>query len=253
MVFNNKVVIITGASSGIGAACAVLFAKASAKLVLVGRNFDNLTKTANMCKKFGLHPFVLVADVNIEDDLKKIVDETVQHFGRIDVLVNNAGFTILKEIKDGVDAFDSVMRTNLRAPYLLTSLALPYLIKTKGNVVNISSILAYRPLATMTAYCMSKAALDMFTKCAAIEFGPHGVRVNSVNPGPVKTQMFKFAGLNEETVEMFFSNMEQSAPLQKVAYGEDVAEVVLFLASDKASCVTGSCYQIDCGLSIKQT
>ncbi|KAL0871243.1 hypothetical protein ABMA27_005002 [Loxostege sticticalis] len=252
MDFKNKVVIITGASSGIGATCAVKFAKASAKLVLVGRNVDNLSKTANSCRNFGLRPLIIVADMCKEDDIKKIVDETVKYFEKIDVLVNNAGITMMRDIEGGIEAYDRVMRTNVRGPFLLTDLAMPHLIKTKGNVVNISSILAHRPMAKMTAYCMSKAALDVFTKCAAAEFGPKGVRVNSVNPGPVRTDIFKAAGLDEETNEMLFSTIEKGIPLRKVVSSEDVAEVVLFLASDKACCVTGSCYEIDCGASIQQ-
>ncbi|XP_028161421.1 uncharacterized protein LOC114353568 [Ostrinia furnacalis] len=252
MDFNNKVVVITGASSGIGAECALLFAKASAKLALVGRNVDNLMKVANSCKDFTSEPLVIAADLCVQDDVKQIVNKTLAHFGRLDVLVNNAGIMVLRSIEAGIDAFEEVVRTNLWGLFLLTDLAMPHLIQAKGNVVNISSMLSSMPVSMMTAYCMSKAAVDMFTKCAAVEFGPKGVRVNAVNPGPVKTALMKNAGLNEEANDLFYSTLESASPLGKVACGKDVAEVVLFLASDKASCVTGSCYQIDCGASIRE-
>ncbi|XP_063830929.1 uncharacterized oxidoreductase TM_0325-like [Ostrinia nubilalis] len=220
--------------SGIGAECALLFAKASAKLALVGRNVGNLMKVANSCKDFTSEPLVIAADLCVQDDVEQIVNKTLAHFGRLDVLVNNAGIMVLRSIEAGIDAFEEVVRTNLWGPFRLTDLAMPHLIQAKGNVVNISSMLSSMPVSMMTAYCMSKAAVDMFTKCAAVEFGPKGVRVNAVNPGPVKTALMKNAGLNEEADDLFYSTLESASPLGKVACGKDVAEVVLFLAKGEA-------------------
>ncbi|XP_049875913.1 3-oxoacyl-[acyl-carrier-protein] reductase FabG-like [Pectinophora gossypiella] len=249
MEFSNKVVIITGASSGVGAACALHFAKLSAKLSLVGRNQNNLKKIAEKCQLIhGFPPLSVIADVTIEEDLQRIVSETIKHYERIDVLVNNAGISKLTGIHGDMSAYDSIMSTNVRGTYLLTKMVLPYLIETKGNIVNISSILSTKAITFMTPYCMSKAALDMFTKCVALEFATKGVRVNSVNPGPVKTEIFRRAGMNEEENEKLFEGLKAAAPLKKVALGQDVAELVCFLASERAHCVTGSCYVIDCGL-----
>lgn len=249
MYFNDKVVIITGASSGIGAACAVNFAKTSALLSLVGRNVNNLTKVALQCKQInGINPLVIPADVSSHDDIKKIVQDTVNHYGRIDILVNNAGVSSIAGSQDKISAYDYVIATNLRGTYLLTNEALPHLIKTKGNIVNVSSVLSNKPLPIMTPYCMSKAAVDMFTKCAALELGPQGVRVNAVNPGPVKTELFKRGGMSDAEADIMFSCIEVSSPLKRLTKGDDVAELVMFLASDKASCITGCCYIIDSGL-----
>ncbi|CAH0589016.1 unnamed protein product [Chrysodeixis includens] len=247
--FHDKVVLITGASSGIGAACALTFAKSSASLALVGRNADNLNKIAKQCEKLNqLQPLVIVADITLEADLERIAEETISKYGKIDVLINNAGVNSISPTISPAEAFDLVMTTNLRGTFLLTSKITPYLAKTKGNIVNLSSILSSKPLPMMTPYCMSKAALDMFTKCTALQLSSKGVRVNAVNPGPVKTELFRRGGMSDADCERMFLGVEMNSPLKKITKGEDVAELVTFLASDRASCINGSCYVIDCGL-----
>lgn len=251
MSFENKVVLITGASSGIGSACAVKFAKLSASLSLVGRNVDNLKQTKNQCKEIsGLKPVTIVADICLDEDIAHIVKETVDRYGKIDVLINNAGVSVMSGIYSEAAAFDRVMATNVRATYLLTNRVLPFLIKTKGNIVNVSSVLSTKPLPIMTPYCMSKAAIDIFTKCLAFELGPQGVRVNAINPGPVKTEFFKRSGMNEDLSIKMFNAIEMKSPLRKITKGDDVAELVTFLASERADCITGCCYVIDCGITL---
>ncbi|KAI5642120.1 enoyl-(Acyl carrier protein) reductase domain-containing protein [Phthorimaea operculella] len=246
--FSNKVVIITGASSGIGAALAVKFAKLHAKLSLIGRNKANLKKIAAKCEIVnGFKPLCVIADISKDEDVENIVKETVKNYGRIDVLINNAGVSKLTNIETEISDFDSIMATNVRGTYLLTKMAIPHLIETKGNVVNISSILSSKPVPYLTPYCMSKAALDMFTKCLALEVASRGVRVNSVNPGPVKTEIFKTAGMNDQQTELLFKSLEASAPLKKITSADDVAELVTYVASEKGSCLTGVNYIIDCG------
>ncbi|CAG9788746.1 unnamed protein product [Diatraea saccharalis] len=253
MEFEHKVVVITGASSGIGAACAVEFAKLSAKLSLISRNKDKLTKVGDQCQKInGLKPMIIIADISVEEDVNRIVEETINHFGKIDILVNNAGTCVMGKTQNGIEAFDRVMGTNVRGTFLLTDKIIPHLIKSKGNIVNISSILSTKPLSSMTAYCISKAALDMFTQCVALELGPKGVRVNSVNPGAIKTNLFVSAGLSKQENDEIFQFYEKVAPLQKIAKVEDVANIVVFLASDRAKCVTGSKYVVDCGAIIAE-
>nr|XP_021189158.2 3-oxoacyl-[acyl-carrier-protein] reductase FabG [Helicoverpa armigera] len=249
--FTDKVVLITGASSGIGAACALHFAKCSATLSLVGRNLDNLTKIGTQCEKLShLKPLLIVADLTSESDIEKIVTETVSKYNKIDILINNAGINCVSGTIASAEAYDRVMTTNLRGTYLLTTQVTPYLVKSKGNIVNISSILSNKPLPIMTPYCMSKAAIDMLTKCTALQLGPKGVRVNAVNPGPVKTELFRRAGMSDADCDRMFVGIEMNSPLKKIIKGEDVAELVMFLASDKASCINGSCYVIDCGLML---
>lgn len=251
MYFSDKVVLITGASSGIGAACAVKFAKSSAKLSLIGRNLENLKEIARQCEEIsGLKHLVIAADISCDEDVERLVLQTINHYGRIDVLINNAGISSTPGFHAKIAAYDNVMATNVRGTYLLTSEAMPHLIKSKGNIVNISSILSTKPLPIITPYCMSKAAIDMFTKCAALELGAQGVRVNAVNPGPVKTEFFKRSGISDTDTDRMFASIELNSPLKKLTNSEDVAELVIFLASDKASSVTGSCYVIDCGVNL---
>lgn len=251
MYFTDKVVLITGASSGIGAACAVRFAKSSAQLSLIGRNLENLREIGRQCEEIsGLKPLVITSDITCDEDVEKLVLQTANHFGRIDVLINNAGISAIPGFHTKIDAYDNVMATNVRGTYLLTNEAIPHLIKSKGNIVNVSSMLSTKPLPIITPYCMSKAAIDMFTKCAALELGAHGVRVNAVNPGPVKTEFFKRSGMSDTDTDRMFASIEFNSPLKKLTRSEDVAELVIFLASDNAISITGSCYVIDCGVNL---
>lgn len=251
MEFSQKVVLVTGASAGIGEASALKFAKLGALLSLVGRNMENLNKVADQCEQFcGNKPLAIKADISVSEDIDKIIKETVTHFGKIDVLVNNAGVLLMAGVMDDITNFDSMLATNVRGTYLITQKAIPHLIVTKGNIVNVSSIVSNVPVPAMMPYCMTKAALDMFTKCLALDLGPKGVRVNSVNPGPVNTGLFKRTGINDEVNNQMFKSMAAVLPLRKVSSSEDVAELVVFLASDRASSITGSRHEIDCGLHL---
>ncbi|XP_059045159.1 3-oxoacyl-[acyl-carrier-protein] reductase FabG-like [Achroia grisella] len=250
MDFKNKVVIITGASSGIGTATALMFANQSAKVVLVGRNEKALQDVAKKCETSkGIKPLIVKAELSVDDDLKNIIDQTINVYGRIDVLVNNAGVGVQGSIRDGIEPYDRVMSTNVRAVYYLTSLATPYLVKTKGNIVNVSSVAAFKPIRDMNflPYCTSKAALDQITKCVAAELGRDGVRVNSVNPGATRTPFAQAAGLTLEQQNELYKAREQTLPLGKMAESEDVADLILYLASDRAKSITGSIYVIDNG------
>lgn len=250
MDFNNKVIVITGASSGIGAAAALLYANQSAKVVLVGRNEESLNKVAKQCEDAkGIKPLVIKAELSVDEDVQKIVTKTVETFGQIDVLVNNAGVGVCGSILDGVALYDRAMAINVRAAYLLTSLATPYLIKTKGNIVNISSVAALRPIKDVDflPYCMSKAALDQFTRCLAKELAKHKIRVNSVNPGATRTPFAEAAGFSKEQVSALYKNRSEVLPLGKVAESDEVADLVLYLSSDRARSITGSIYVIDNG------
>ncbi|VVD01194.1 unnamed protein product [Leptidea sinapis] len=175
MDFSNKVIIITGASSGIGASCALHFAALRAKLSLVARNVDKLRNVAEECEKIsGTKPLTIAADISVEEDNARIIQETAERYGTLDVLVNNAGILTLAGCLDNIKIFDQMVATNVRGTYLLTQKAIPYLIETKGNIINVSSVASQSVISPMTAYSMTKAALDMFTKCAALELAPKG-------------------------------------------------------------------------------
>lgn len=250
MDFNNKVVIITGASSGIGTTVAKMFAEQSAKVVLVGRNLVNLNNVATKCEAAkGIKPLIVQAELSNDEDVKKIVSETIKAFSRIDILVNNAAVGVRGSIKDGIEPYDRVMACNMRSVYLLTSIATPHLINSKGSVVNVSSVAALKPIKDVDflPYCISKAALDQFTKCIALELGPQGVRVNSVNPGGTRTDFAENAGFSKEQVDKLYEKRDKTYPLRKMAESEDVADLILYLTSDRARSITGSIYVIDNG------
>ncbi|XP_026740390.1 uncharacterized protein LOC113502859 [Trichoplusia ni] len=247
MSFTNKVVLITGASAGIGAATAEQFAKEGASLALVGRNEAKLKAVAERCHELGAKSYVIKADVSKDKDADSIVKKTVDVFGKLDVLVNNAGILKLSGIMadDFLETFDEVMKTNLRGPVRITRSAVPSLIKTKGNIVNVSSIAATnvtRP--TFIAYKTSKAALNHFTRSVAFELAPHGVRANSVSPGPVRTDIF--GGLNVDADML----LEDTA-LLRVSDPVEIADLIVYVASDKAKGITGSDYIIDNGTLLK--
>src|ERR1044071_470645 len=140
-----------------------------------------------------------------------------------------------------------MMNVNLRAVFQLMQLCVPHLIQTEGNIVNVSSVTGLRSFPGVLAYCVSKAALDQLTRCAALELAAKGVRVNAVNPGVVITDIHKRGGMNEEEYAAFLERSKQTHPLGRVGSPEEIADLVLFLASDQASWITGATYSIDGG------
>lgn len=249
MSFNDKVVIITGASSGIGAATAIHIAKLGGSLVLTGRNEENLKKVAESCEKLSnTKPLQVISDVTVEDDAKRIIDETLKRFGKIDVLINNAGILESGSIKNtSLEQFDRLFNTNVKAVYHLTMLAVPHIIKTKGNIVNVSSVAGTRAFPGVLSYCMSKSAVDQFTNCVALELAPYGVRVNSVNPGVIITEIHKRGGMDGENYKAFIEKSKQTHALGRPGEPEEVAAAIAFLASDAASFTTGEQLHVDGG------
>ncbi|XP_026740311.1 17-beta-hydroxysteroid dehydrogenase 14-like [Trichoplusia ni] len=248
--FANKVVLITGGSSGIGAAAVEGFAKEGAFVAFVGRNETKLKAVAERC---GANTFPIKADIAKDEEAKTIVAKTIERFGKLDVLVNNAGVMQRVSLSDPniLDAFDFILNTNLRSAVLLTSLAIPYLKETKGNIVNVSSIGSFRIPADvegLVSYSISKAGLDQFTRGAAKEFASFGVRVNSVNPGPVRTR----PAINSEG--KYFPDDDliiKMTALGRASEPDEISGHIQYLASDKARSVTGTCFVMDNGVLLK--
>ncbi|CAH1781855.1 unnamed protein product [Owenia fusiformis] len=243
----GKVALITGASSGIGAATAVLFSKLGARLAIHGRNETNLQKTAAECAGTE-KPFLCIGDLSKEDDTKRIFEETVKHFGGLNILVNNAGVIETGSIENtSLEQYDRVMNVNVRSIYQLTMLAVPYLERTKGNIVNVSSVNGLRSFAGVLAYNVSKSAVDQLTRCTALELAPKKVRVNSVNPGVTITELQKRGGMSEENYEKFLARCKETHALGRPGEAIEVAEAIAFLASDSSSFITGAQLPVDGG------
>lgn len=250
MEFENKIVLITGASSGIGAGAAQLFATKGAWLALVGRNASNLNEVAVKCVPTGgaPEPLQIVADVTVEDDCKRIIDTIIDKYNRLDVLVNNAGIIVRGTIENTTLAqYDSVMNTNVRSIFHLTQLATPHLIASKGNIVNVSSVNGMRSFPGVLVYNLSKAAIDQFTRCVALELAPKGVRVNSINPGVIVTNIHKAGGMVDEEYAKFLEHSKTTHALGRVGDVKETAEAIVFLSSDRSTFITGAQLPVDGG------
>jgi NAD(P)-dependent dehydrogenase (short-subunit alcohol dehydrogenase family) len=244
----DKVAIVTGASSGIGRAVSMIFADNGMKVVAVGRNEAELKTLRESVREGGGSIKIQLADITNESQTARVVTDTVEHFGGVDVLVNAAGI-----IKSGTietttaDEWDKMMNINLRSMFLLMQKCLPHLVKTKGNIVNVSSVTGNRSFPNVLAYCFSKAGVDHLTHCAALELAEKGVRVNAVNPGVVVTNLHKRSGMSEEDYAGFLEHSAKTHPLGRAGKPEEVAELIYFLASDKSGWITGVTYEIDGG------
>ncbi|KAI1701807.1 enoyl-(Acyl carrier protein) reductase domain-containing protein [Ditylenchus destructor] len=253
--FSGKAVIVTGSSRGIGREVALAFGREGAFLTVHGQSKEKLDETLELLRLSGVEGkriVVVLGPIQDEKIANAIVDETVKKFGRIDVLVNNAGTAKLEgEDPNTLKNYDHVFDVNVRSVMQLTNLAAPHLAKTKGNVINVSSGLAFKPRPMVTHYSMSKAALDHYTRNVANTLGAQGIRVNSVNPGVIRTDFRTRQGIPQDAE----AKMEEDYTKNKIILGRfgeasEIAEVILFVASSKASYITGTTIVVDGGLLV---
>jgi NAD(P)-dependent dehydrogenase (short-subunit alcohol dehydrogenase family) len=189
-----------------------------------------------------------LTDLRETSQVERFLTDTVEHFGQIDVLINSAGIIFNGSIEStSLDEWDKMIGINLRSVFYLMSKCVPYLKKTQGNIVNVSSVGGTRAFPNILAYCVSKAALDQLTRCSALELAPKKIRVNAVNPGVVVTNLHKRGGMKDKDYEEFLEKSKTTHPLGRVGEPEEVADLIYFLASEKASWITGATYEIDGG------
>lgn len=246
--FAAKTLLVTGATSGIGKATTLRFAEAGAGIAAVGRDETALMKLEGAIGALGVPYLSITADLSRSEDAERCVAKALEHFGGVDVLVNAAGHISSGTIENTtLEAWDAMLNINLRAVFVLMQKTLPALIERRGNIVNVSSVTGLRAFSGVLAYCVSKAGLDQLTRCAALELAAKGVRVNAVNPGVVITEIHKRGGMTEEQYAAFLEHSKETHPLGRVGEAREVAELIFFLASNRASWITGATYSIDGG------
>lgn len=240
--------IVTGASSGIGRASARRLADAGYTVLAVGRDAAALE---NVCREIGQAGGTargFTADVTAADAPRAIVARALTDFGRIDAVVNAAGIISSGAVHETTDeGWDMMLDVNVRAPFRLIREAAQALIEQHGAVVNVSSVAGPRAFPGVAAYCVSKAAVDQLTRCAALDLAPKGVRVNAVNPGVVQTNLHRRSGMDEQKYVEFLERSTTTHPLGRVGTTDEIAGLVAYLLSPAAGWITGETVLIDGG------
>lgn len=244
---HERVVIITGGGTGIGRAAAIQFAGAGARVVIAGRRAAPLEETASISDRIVPVP----ADLLLEADLERVIQTAIQRWGRIDVLVNNAGSFVQRPLAE-VDpqTVTDLFATNVLAPSLLSQAALPALKASQGSIVNISSTFGHKAAPMISHYAASKAALEQLTRCWALELAPYRIRVNAVAPGPTETEILTSSGLPAAVIEQIKQEESERIPLGRRGTSEDIAAWIVNLANPAAAWVTGQIVAVDGGLGV---
>lgn len=245
---SEKVVIVTGGSSGIGRAAALRFARQGDKVLVTGRRpgpiEEMVAEHANIAG--------LVADVASAEDARRTIAKAVDTWGKVDALINNAGAGAILPLADATaDRIMDIFSVNVIGPSLLASAALPHLTATQGAIVNISSTFGHRPAAALSHYAASKAALEHLTRCWALELAPAGIRVNAVAAGPTESgALTGMMGLSLEQAAAIKEQERARIPLGRRGVPDDVAEWIVRLAGPASEWVTGQVVAIDGGLGL---
>ncbi len=246
---NNKIALITGGTSGIGLATAENFIKEGAKVIITGRNQIKIDKALSL---LGKNAIGIVADTTVLNDISILASIVQNTYKSIDILFINAGvlFTSpLGELNENV--FNKIINTNFKGAIFTIENFLP-LLNDGGSIINLSSVNATIGMPTTSIYSASKAALNAYTRIAAVELAPRKIRVNSVSPGPIMTELLDKTGLPEEMKQGYTTLLENKIPLNRWGLPEEVAKLVTFLVSENAAFITGAEYIIDGGVSINQ-
>lgn len=250
----DKVVIITGGGSGIGKATASLFAKEGARVVVAQRTIHTGEETVSTIKSDGGEAVFIRTDVTIAAEVEHLIRETTNRFGKIDILFNNAGMVHSRTPVENIDEnlWDRVYTINVKGYFLPIKYAVPEMKKAgDGAIVNISSTLAVKPQENFSCYASSKGAVITLTKALAVELAPHKIRVNCICPMAVDTRMQRqLVAKDIGNWDTFEKEVAKRTPLGRMATPDEVACAALYLASDEASMVTGTCINIDGGSAI---
>jgi NAD(P)-dependent dehydrogenase (short-subunit alcohol dehydrogenase family) len=244
----TQTAIVTGASSGIGRATALRLAGEGFAVLAVGRDESALGEVCEAIGGGGGQALPHVADVTSAEAPEAIVARAEAAFGGLDALVNAAGIIASGGVAETDDAaWDAMMDVNVRAPFRLLRAAIPVLSSRKGAVVNVSSVAGVRAFPNLASYCVSKAAVDQLTRCAALDLAAHGVRVNAVNPGVVVTNLHRRGGMDPARYAEFLEKSKSTHPLGRAGTPGEIADLIAFLVSARAGWITGETISIDGG------
>jgi len=251
MRLKGKVAIVTGSSKGIGEGIARIFHKEGAKVVITCRTPDEGQKMADELGAAKGDALFIRTDITQSKDIQNMINATVRHFGQLDILVNNAGYHISKNAEEtSEEEWEFIQNTNLRSTFLCSKYGIPHLRKTRGNIINISSMVGVVGQPNAAAYSATKGGQIAMTKNMAIDFAPDGIRVNVICPGWIQTPL----------VEDWFNQQKDSSEARKYIYGqhplgrigtiEECGYLAAFLASDEAAFITGAVFHIDGGVTL---
>jgi len=244
----NKVAIVTGSGQGIGKGIALELAKEGAKVIVSDINQDNIDKTVDEIESLGLEAFGVRADVSNFSDVNQLVKKSIKKFGKVDILVSNAGIYPFKPLSEMEEKdWDNVLNVNLKGIFNCTKAVLPEMIKQNGgSIINIASIAgAVVGFSNLAHYSASKGGVLGFTRSAALELAQHKIRVNAIAPGAIETPGAKIA--DEEVAKQFV----QAVPLKRMGQPIDIGKAVVFLASEDSSYVTGQMIVVDGGFTLQ--
>ncbi len=243
--FENKVALVTGGSSGIGRATAIAFAREGAKVVVAARRVKEGEETVGLIREAGSEGIFIKTDVTLEEEVRALIEKTIDTYGRLDCAFNNAGVGIGGSLTETtVDIYEKVFDVNVKGVLLCLKYEIQEMLKNgSGSIVNNSSIAGLTGIEQVSVYVASKHAVLGLTKAAALEMAKSNIRVNAVAPGVIETDMSRpFFELP------FYKKLIEEIPLERVGQVEGVATAVVYLCSDKASFITGQCFVIDGGL-----
>ena len=248
----GKVALVTGGGSGIGLATALAFLREGARVAIADVCLASGREAAARARREGHDLVFLRADVSREPDAVRIVEETVRRYGRLDIVFNNAGILIEKPVHElAVEEWDRVLDVNLKGVFLVSKAAIPHMLRQRsGVIVNMGSVNSIVADVGDPAYCASKGGVGLLTKAMALDYAKDGIRVNAICPGWVETRMFQQeAATRGLSLEEYRRVAARQQPTGRIATPEEVANVVVFLASDESSYMTGSLVLVDGGIS----